>query len=152
MRTIYNISGLLLATCLLASCTRKNEDIKPEPPFAGGKGGKATINVTTQHHEKNIFDSRVFIKYNATKPAADTFGYDDVGNSGLMNGRPFISFSDLKAGDYYIYAMGTDNRIDTSRYNIRGGAHFRVVDTFAKSYDIYIQMDEPGHHVDGVWE
>lgn len=148
MRTIYNVIGLSLAVCLLGSCVRKNDVVEPTPPPEGGKGGHATLAVTPQHHEKNIDDCRIYIKYAAVQMPNSLKDFDDSGDVAPKNGRPMIEFTDLRAGDYFFYAIGKDYSLDTSHNVLQGVAHFKVVDTLERTYDVYMQIDDAWHHQD----
>ena len=60
MRITYNIITLLLAASVLTSCTRENEVLEPEVLPAGGKGGLIQLNITPQHHKKDINGAVVY--------------------------------------------------------------------------------------------
>lgn len=146
MRTLYNVIGLSLGILLISSCVRKNETIEPAAPPQGGKGGHVTLAVTAQHHEKNLTDARIFIKYASTTAPADTMGYDEARDVGVVNGRPGVVFDSLKQGDYYIFALGQDDSVIGNRFNLYGGATYKVVDTLHKTYDVYIAINNELHH------
>lgn len=144
MRITYKILGVFAAATLLVSCVRENEVIEPEPLPAGGKGGKATLRVTAQHHKKNINTGVIYIKYaSKTMPSAiDSFDLTDTVDAA----GPVAIFDMLTQGDYYIWAKGTDYNLPQGNDEVWGGAHFRVIDTLEKSYDLYLQLDNPAHH------
>lgn len=147
MRFVYTISSLLLATLLIAGCTRENDIIEPEPLPPGGKGGKITLNITPQHHKKNINSTTIYIWYaQTTQP--DLRSFDDSMNVQIDQnlGRPVATFTDLTQGDYYIYAKGNDYDLEPGNDFIDGGTHYRVIDTLEKTYDLYLQMDNHRHH------
>lgn len=147
MRITYNIIAFLIAASLLVSCQRENEILEPVVLPAGGKGGLIQLNVTPQHHKKDISSAKVYIKYAATsKPESGI--YDDSASLKFDMNRPIASFPDLTQGDYYIYSAGTDNTLEPGKDMISGGAHFRVVDTLKKTYDLFLQMDNLIHHGD----
>lgn len=138
MRTKKIIITLTCLTALAASCTRDNAIIVPEPPPVAGVGGKNTLRVYPQHHGVNINNAVVYIKYNATtEPAA----YDD---SITLSGPPPAVFANLKKGNYYLLARGTDPALNDTL--VKGGAHFNVVDTFENTYDILLAVTEGGPH------
>lgn len=148
MRITHHIIGFLAAAALFTSCQRENEVLEPVVLPAGGKGGKAVLNITPQHHKKNINDGKVYIKYAATTmPGMNEF--DDSGTISFALGRPAVVFDELTQGDYYIYATGIDYDLEAGKDMVMGGAHFRVVDTLDKPdkpYDLYLQMDNHIHH------
>lgn len=143
MRITYKIIGIFAAVTVLASCVRKNEVIDPEPLPAGGIGGKATLRVTAQHHKKNINTGVVYIKYaSKSMPVIDSFNATDTVDAT----NPTAVFEKLTQGDYYLYAKGTDYNLPQGNDEVMGGAHFRVIDTLEKTYDLYLQLDNPAHH------
>lgn len=145
MRITYHIVGFLAAAALFTSCQRENEILEPVVLPAGGKGGKITLHVTPQHHKVNINDGKIYIKYAATTmPGLNEF--DDSGVLGFGLGRPTVTFTELTQGDYYIYAKGVDNNLEAGKDEVMGGAHFRVIDTLEKTYDLYLQTDNHLHH------
>ena len=85
------------------------------------------------------------IKYAATTSPSNGV-YDDTAIAGVVMNRPQAIFTELTQGDYYIYVEGTDNTLEPGKDKITGDAHFRVVDTLAKTYDLFLQMDNPIHH------
>lgn len=142
MRITYNIVGVLLASALLISCTRKNDVITPPTPPTGGKGGLITLQVTPQHYNKDLNTAKVYIKYGAkTMPAMDSF--DDSSKVDFTSGRPIAKFTSLTQGDYYLYAEGKDYDLKPGMEDVYGGAYFHVIDTLEKTYDLYIQLDNP---------
>lgn len=145
MRITYNIIGVFVATALLVSCQRKNDIIEPAPLPPGGKGGLIKLQVTPQHHKKDINSGMVYIKYAATK-MPESMIFDDSAEVKVEQGRPIAPFEELTEGDYYLYAKGTDYSLEPGKDAVMGGAHFRVIDTLQKTYDLYLQMDNPIHH------
>lgn len=145
MRIIYNITGFLLAASLMAGCVRKNDVLPPVKLPPGGKGGKAKLVVTAQHHKTNLNTAMVYIKYASTvMPDVNTF--DDSAAVTFELGRPAATFKDLTQGDYYLYAKGTDFELEPGKDQVMGGATFRVIDTLEKTYDLYLQTDNYIHH------
>lgn len=147
MRTKFYILGFLAAAMVATGCQRENEIVEPIPPLKGGKGGRSTINVTPQHHKVNINEGMIYIKYGSnTMPAMDQF--DDSGAVEFTLGRPAVTFKELTQGDYYLYATGIDYELEAGKDRVTGGAHFRVIDSLEKTYDLYLQMDDLTHHID----
>lgn len=104
----------VLFAASLVSCERK----EPEPVIVAGKGGNATLNVTPQHHGRNIDSCTIYIKYNTLdKPSNST--YDDSAKCMQVNGKPVATFSGLKKGNYYLFGYGWDPQISL---NVKGGA------------------------------
>lgn len=145
MRVIYNLTGLFLATIILASCVRNNEVVEPEVLPPGGKGGEITLNITAQHHKKDLNTATIYIWYAKTEQP-DLWTFDDTADVSFDLGRPAATFTGLTQGDYYVYAKGTDFDLEPGKDEVMGGAHFRVVDTLEKTYDLYLQTDNPIHH------
>jgi hypothetical protein len=131
MNRIWSILVAMALPLAMISCERDDPD-KPIGDPVGGKGGKAALNVTAKHH---IEDCMVYIKYNAT---SNTGSFDDSVKCVEKDGRPIGTFSDLKAGSYYLYASGYDPDIAET---VKGGLQFTV--TEEKSYDLYISVTEP---------
>ena len=144
MRISHKIIGFFAATTILVSCVRENEIITPEPLPSGGKGGKATLRVTPQHHKENINTGVVYIKYAAKAMPAALDSFDATDTVDATN--PTAVFDKLTQGDYYIYTTGTDYTLPQGNDEVMGGGHFRVIDTLEKTYDLYLQLDNPAHH------
>lgn len=144
MRISYYIVGLLSLALTTSSCQRENPIVEPYVPQKGGEGGKTLINVTPQHHKININDGKVCIKYGAKEMPTGEF--DDTVALSFSLGRPAASFGGLTQGDYYIYAWGVDTELEPGKDMVKGGAHFRVIDTLENTYDLYLQLDNHEHH------
>lgn len=144
MRITHKIIAVFAVSAILTSCVRETEVIEPVKLPTGGLGGKATIKVTPQHHKVNINTGVVYIKFAAkTMPAAlDSFDATDT----IDAGNPTAVFETLTQGDYYFYVKGTDYKLPQGNDEVMGGAHFRVIDTLEKTYDLYLQLDNSGHH------
>ena len=56
------------------------------------------------------------------------------------------SFDSLTQGDYYIYATGKDLTLEQGNDDIYGGAHFRIIDSVEKTYELFLQLDNHEHH------
>lgn len=87
----------------------------------GGKGGNGTISVSPEHFSSYLDSCRVYIKY-ATLDAPANNVYDDS----VLPPLPYVSdtvpvaaFHNLKAGIYYVYAVGIHPGY--SPPNVRGG-------------------------------
>lgn len=106
MKRIINLApAAIIALALLASCN-KNDCDKSDP----GLGGGGSVSGNVQHHGTAIPDAQVFIKYGATEfPGADTSQYDLVRIASSSDASYIVT--DLKPGDYYLYAVGYDNSI-----------------------------------------
>lgn len=121
----------MLATFVL-SCDRK-EPAKVEP-VAAGKGGKATLRITTKHHGRAIDSATIYIKYNEQNTP---ISYDDSVKVKNIDGKPVATFSDLKAGKYYLLGDGWDSTI---RGDVRGGLPYTINEE--KSYDVSLPVTE----------
>lgn len=120
-------SVLFFVSCIfLISCERDGVD-----PI-GGKGGKATLRITPQHHGANIDSCMVYIKYNAQdKPAL----YDDSARCVKINGVPVATFSSLRKGKYYLFGYGWDPDIATP---VKGGAPYEVKEETTLDYRLAV--------------
>lgn len=136
MRNISMIAALLLALSIVTSCTRENEIIIPDTSLKGGEGGLARVRVTPQLHERDIDSCIVYIGYakDTRQPLAD---YDDTLNVTFQEGRPRATFDSLKQGTYYFYLEAYDA---LNQQTLKGEVPFKVVDTTATTYDIYVQV------------
>lgn len=129
MKHLSAILAFTAASALLVSCER-DDDTTP----AAGKGGKATINVTPQHHAKNIDQCTVYIKYGTQdKPSS----YDDSAVCTMVGGKPVATFGSLHKGNYYFYGRGYDPDIVK---DVNGGLPFTVSEE--KTYDIILPVTE----------
>lgn len=144
MNITTKIIGIFATAAVLTSCVRNNDIIDPVPLPAGGKGGKATLRITPQHHKVNINTGIVYIKYAAKTMPDDMTTFDAIDTVSATDATAV--FDNLTQGDYYIYTRGTDYNLPQGNDEVWGGAHFRVIDTLEKSYDLYLQLDNPAHH------
>ncbi len=142
MRIIKNIAIVALGSLLVGSCVRENEEIVPKQE-ASGPGGNATLRVHPQYHDEDLSDARVFIRYNSTEFFVDTVDYDTAITVTVLNGRPTAVFPNLKPGDYYIHAIGTNTTLGTEKWNTYGGAPFKIIDTFARTYELNLHITNP---------
>lgn len=103
IRPIVSFAALVLMIVILCwqGCTR------PEISHNAGKGGQASLLVSAKHHSEYAVGLTYYIKYNAVNIAADGV-YDDSATAVVKNGKPVATFSNLKKGDYVVYATGTD--------------------------------------------
>ena len=131
------LSFLMLVPVLLsASCEKdKNE----EPKLDAGKGGTATLKLTTQHHSAYIDSCMVYIAYN-TLDAVEEF--DDSMKVSLIDGKPQAIFTNLKNGDYYVYGEGYDPGIFEG---VKGGIPVKVRDQDS-TYDYILPVTEDSGH------
>ncbi|MEM9022329.1 MAG: hypothetical protein AAGB22_01210 [Bacteroidota bacterium] len=98
-----------------------------------GPGGNAVISGNVQHHEVNIPNANVFIKYDATEfPGTDVSVYDDSQVSGSVDGS--YQFSGLQVGNYYLFSVGYDSAVSDQ---VLGGLPVVISeDTQTRSIDI----------------
>ncbi len=113
-------SYLLYTACVLSfySCRDKPQSASLEP--IAGKGGNATVNIVSKHHGKNIDSIIVYIKYN-TQDAA--IAYDDSAKAIIKINQPTSTFTNLRAGKYYIYGQGWDPTIVSK---VKGGIPYTI--------------------------
>ena len=92
-----NIVYILLLSSLLSSCGKE------------GPGGKAVIQGSVKHHSALIPGSVVYIKYGVKEfPGTDVKYYDA---SVTADAKAHYEFTDLRAGDYYLFSVGFDSTI-----------------------------------------
>lgn len=120
---------------LLAAVSCRKDDNNPEP---SGKGGKATLQATPQHHGKNIDSCTIYIKYN-TMDAPSNGQYDDSAVCVQVGGKPVATFTQLKKGPYYLYGRGWDPSISQ---NVVGGTPYTIADTTATTYALNVPVTE----------
>jgi hypothetical protein len=101
MKKLVPVLFVLIA-CLGATegCRQNNPG-----PSAGGRGGKATLTVTPEHHGQFVDSCTIYIKY-ATSDAPANGIYDDSARCILADTTPVATFTQLTAGSYYIYGAG----------------------------------------------
>jgi len=104
----------------IVSCN--NDDDCPKSGTAGA-GGAVKLSGFVRHHEQEIANARVFIKYGATEfPGDDTTAYDAAVSA---DGGAYYEFSGLNAGDYYLFAAGFDSTISLP---VDGGVPVEICD------------------------
>ncbi|HNQ12910.1 MAG TPA: hypothetical protein PKH65_07630 [Bacteroidia bacterium] len=116
MNKIIKRSFLLLASglILISSCKKKEECNE------AGTGGSVVVKANIKHHSTPINGATVYVKYNTQEfPGNNTAAYDATFNGDLNSN--IVVLSGLKCGDYYIYAEGYDQIIDTT---VVGGVPF----------------------------
>lgn len=131
-----NMIGCFLAIFFILSmfsCKRKEKEI--DDGNVGGKGGKATLKITTKHHGKDIDSCTVYIKYNELNTPSS---YDDSAKAIFdSNGKPVVTFAGLKKGNYYLFGRGWDTTISNV---VIGGLPFSIEDEI--SQDINLPVTE----------
>ena len=103
MKHIIICLTLLIACSLLpvAGCKKPAE----ASTTSGGKGGDRTIKVSPEHHGIFVDTCTVYIKYNTQDAPLDNV-YDDSLVCVMMDTIPVAVFTNLKVGDYYLFARG----------------------------------------------
>ncbi len=94
------LAVLLFMYCAFSSCNKTNS-----PTLTGGKGGKATLLISPEHHGFYVDSCMIYIKYAATDKPANNI-YDDSSKCILNDTIPVATFKQLKTGQYYIYGYG----------------------------------------------
>ena len=124
---------LLFIACIsFVSCERKDPQTNQED--LGGKGGSATLKITSKHHGKNIDSATIYIKYNAQdKPTS----YDDSVKCVMESGKPVATFTPLKKGKYYLYGKGWDK--NAGNY-VEGGIPYIISEE--KTLEIIVPVTE----------
>lgn len=120
----------VLSTLVTITACKKRQ----EPTPVAGKGGNATLNITPQHHGKNIDSCMIYIKYNTSDMPSS---YDDSVKCVPQSGKPVGTFTGLKAGNYYIYGKGWDPNISQK---VIGGKPYTI--TTEQSYDLNLAVTE----------
>jgi hypothetical protein len=135
---ILSVTTFVASCLILVSCVRENPIADPVVDPVAGKGGKATLRITPKHHGKAIETCTVYLAYNATN-LPNPLAFDDTANLILQDNKWLARFDSLKQGNYYIYGVGWDpDIVDT----VVGGATFKIVDSFARSYDLTLAVTE----------
>ena len=106
LRTMLPLAVIAIG---IFSCNRSSDNVvlPSNTNPVGGKGGVANLRITPNNNGVDIDSAQVFIKYNAR---IDTTGkFDDSAWLSLEDQKPpIVTFTNLKRGDYYIYAKGWD--------------------------------------------
>ncbi|MBN8670825.1 MAG: hypothetical protein ACK4EY_12480 [Flavipsychrobacter sp.] len=123
---------LLAVSALSIYACRDKTSANPEP--IAGKGGNAILNIVAKHHSKNIDSITVYIKYN-TQDA--TVVYDDSVKAVMKDNKPIATFTNLKAGKYYIYGFGWDPSISSA---VKGGIPYTITED--KQLNITLPVSE----------
>lgn len=143
MRSAWVSTTLVLAmlSIFAISCDKTETGPTTTTPTKaiGGKGGYATLLVTPVHDGLNIDSCMVYIKYDAPVVPANNV-YDDSMMCTQINGTPTAKFTDLRTGEYYLYAKGWD--IIRSE-KVRGGMPYEVNDSTAKTTHTTILPIQP---------
>jgi len=108
---------IIIPILLIAAACHKDKALSTD-----GKGGAATLRITPRHHGKQIDSLTVYIKYNAQDAPADSL-YDDSARCVMVDTIPVATFTQLKAGSYYIYGHGYDPSI---LEDVRGGVPYTI--------------------------
>lgn len=132
----YFAAFFMLSALSFAACKSKDD---PAPASIGGKGGKATLNVTPRHHGKQIDSCTIYIKYNATDAPSNGY-YDDSLRCTPVGGIPVASFTGLKKGNYYLYGYGWDSSL-TPPQHVQGGYAYPIQTEEVQSIDLAISED-----------
>lgn len=82
------------------SCSKPDNAVS-----GGGKGGKAVLMITPEHHGGYVDTCTIYIKYGTNDAPANGI-YDDSTQCVMKDTIPVATFSGLKAGLYYLYAVG----------------------------------------------
>lgn len=107
------------------------------PKSTGGKGGNASFEITPNHDGVDIDSCKVFIKYDASViPVNNQF--DDsvwaVRDARDRTKPPVATFSELKPGNYYIYAKGWDI---IRSVHVHGGLPFIIIEDHVNTTHIF---------------
>lgn len=102
-----------------------------------GIGGNASVSGTVLHHDDPIPNCVVYIKFNTTDFPGDNPSDYDSKISADATGK--YNFSKLYKGDYYLYAVGMDSKIQEI---VKGGISINLKRN--KTYEQNVPVSE-GH-------
>lgn len=124
MRSTWLKSTLLLSvlSVSLYACKDKNDPTPVTPPSVGGKGGMATLRVISNNTGNDIDTGMAYIKYDAQVVPANN-AYDDSAKIKYVDGTPMAIFTELKDGNYYVFAKGWDLK---RSQNVLGGLDYNI--------------------------
>lgn len=127
---------LLLIAVTAFACKRIDKPTETPPSEnTAGKGGNASIEITSRHHGNNIDSVTVYIKYNSSDAGSV---YDDSAKAVHdIDGKPVASFGSLKKGKYYLYGRGWDTTISN---NVVGGIPLSITED--RKYEISLSVTE----------
>jgi hypothetical protein len=136
LKTIIPLAAIALG---IFSCNRSGDDVvlpSNNTPVAG-KGGVANLRITPNHNGVDIDSAQIFIKYNSL---IDTTGkFDDSAWLSLEDQKPpVVTFTNLKRGDYYIYAKGWNVFKSQS---VSGSRFYTITTDTAATYSIVVEVD-----------
>jgi hypothetical protein len=99
---------LIVILCIsVYACKTKSNYVAPATTSVGGKGGLATMQVTMEHDTVYVDTGMVYVKYDAVVKPTDN-KYDDSAKVVVVKGMPMAIFTELKAGNYFLYGKGWD--------------------------------------------
>jgi hypothetical protein len=105
---IISKAFLIVILCIsVYACKTKSNYVAPATTSEGGKGGLATMQVTMEHDKVYVDTGMVYMKYNAVVKPTDN-KYDDSAKVVVVKGTPMAIFTELKAGNYFLYGKGWD--------------------------------------------
>jgi hypothetical protein len=101
---------ILLCMFFITSCTKE------------GLEGEFEIEAIPEHHEKPIYGSTIYIKFNQREfPGSLSSNYDHIVTGTATESH--VHLPGLKKGDYFIYAVGYDSTISEI---VKGGLHVHI--------------------------
>jgi len=133
MRTaLITLSSFGFIVLAAIGCSKSSND-------HAGKGGNATLTVQLEHHAvaRNLTKGIVYIKYDATDVPANGI-YDDSATCTSLDTMQKTVFTNLKNGNYFLYATGTD----TSIYKpVKGGGAYTITQQGPQTYTLAVSED-----------
>ena|ERR1041384_2657483 len=87
-------------------------------------GGKSNIKGKVLHHDQAIPFAMIYIKYNATEFPGEDVSVYNTSMQADHNGNFLIEH--IFHGDYYFYAVGTDETLPVGANTVKGGTHLKV--------------------------
>lgn len=130
--TLITLSISCISALAITGCSKSSSD-------HAGKGGSAMLTVQLQHHAiaKNLENGTVYIKYDSKDVPTDGI-YDDSAKCSPVDTTQTAIFSNLKNGNYFLYAKG----FDTSIYKpVFGGGAYTITQQAAQTYILAVSED-----------
>lgn len=132
MRHLKILTFLSFSFCVMASCDKKDQTV-----CTGGNGGNITLVVHPKHHGKPVKPTNAYIKYNNKDAPSSLSDYDltvTADTSAIS-----MKLTNLKCGDYYIFATGYDTAISKA---VKGGIPYTVSESASGEINIDIPATE----------
>jgi hypothetical protein len=130
-------SFIVVLSIVIFSCDRDRNNVKVpvNDPVSAGKGGFANLKITAMDDTLAIDSCQIFIKYNASQLPTQ---FDDSAWCTFVDQKPpVVTFTNLKKGNYYIYARGWN--IYESK-TVHGGLPHTIVHDTTATFTIQLPV------------